>query len=447
MKVAEYLKRFLTEQPGQEAAVPGLGVFYAGEKDGRRCILFKEEMPTSKAFLNFLSFEENISEEQARQEVEKWVRHLLQELKASGSVDMEGIGTFAIMGDKVEYSPAFREKAAADADFGLEKTLPAEPASGMPDGREASPAARPETVRKPEPARGQEGERFRSRNTMRPRQAQPLEKPKLKPVPNPGGSGKELVLEKSRNARKAKSPASGAPFYTSWWFIVLCAVVVVLVLLFAITPVRERMLGTSGASARMEMPGVSDSLRDAELEQSLDAMIAAQQEEEIASEAAMTDREKTVAEENAIVASKVIAGQARKHEADQEAKAAAKKEAPARKAVSAKASTKTRPVSPAKTRKAASPAQARENSASGVFPVEQPQSGRFYIIVGSFVSDGNAQGKARQLTRAGYQPSILYIEAKSYYYVSVKTCQSREEAVAARTELRGKNVECWIFAN
>lgn len=423
MKVAEYLKRFLTEQPGQEAAVPGLGVFYAGEKDGRRCILFKEEMPTSKAFLNFLSFEENISEEQARQEVEKWVRHLLQELKASGSVDMEGIGTFAIMGDKVEYSPAFREKAAADADFGLEKPLPAEP------------------------ARGQEGERFRSRNTMRPRQAQPLEKPKLKPVPNPGGSGKELVLEKSRNAQKAKSPASGAPFYTSWWFIVLCAVVVVLVLLFAITPVRERILGTSGASARMEMPGVSDSLREAELEQSLDAMIAAQQEEEIASEAAMTDREKTVAEENAIVASKVIAGQARKHEADQEAKAAAKKETPARKAVAAKASTKTRPVSPAKTRKAASPAQARENSASGVFPVEQPQSGCFYIIVGSFVSDGNAQGKARQLTQAGYQPSILYIEAKSYYYVSVKTCQSREEAVAARTELRGKNVECWIFAN
>ena len=33
---------FLTEQPGKEAAVPGLGVFYSGEKDGSSlcCLLY-----------------------------------------------------------------------------------------------------------------------------------------------------------------------------------------------------------------------------------------------------------------------------------------------------------------------------------------------------------------------------------------------------------------------
>ena len=65
-----HLKKFLAEQPKQAAAVPGLGVFYVGEKDGSSCVLFKEVSPTDRTFLNYIAFEDNISEEDARAEME-----------------------------------------------------------------------------------------------------------------------------------------------------------------------------------------------------------------------------------------------------------------------------------------------------------------------------------------------------------------------------------------
>ena len=82
MDVVSYLKKFLAEQPKQEAAVPGLGVFYVGEKDGFSCILFKEVTPTDKTFLNYIAFEDNITEENARAETEMWVHRILHGLKS-----------------------------------------------------------------------------------------------------------------------------------------------------------------------------------------------------------------------------------------------------------------------------------------------------------------------------------------------------------------------------
>ena len=47
----------------------------------------------------------------------------------------------------------------------------------------------------------------------------------------------------------------------------------------------------------------------------------------------------------------------------------------------------------------------------------------------------------------GYEATILYVEAKNMYYVSVRTCADRNEALNERAAFRNKNVDCWIFAN
>ena len=123
MSVADHLKKFLAEQPQKEAAVPGLGVFYAGEKDGASCILFKEVSPTDKTFLNYIAFEDNISEESARAEMEEWVHKILHALKSSGNVYMDGVGGFSILADRVEFVPAIGGARPVEAEFGLEDPM------------------------------------------------------------------------------------------------------------------------------------------------------------------------------------------------------------------------------------------------------------------------------------------------------------------------------------
>lgn len=455
MKVMEYLKRFLSEQPGQEAAVPGLGVFYAGQKNGRHCILFKEVMPTNKAFLNFISFEENITEDQARQEVEKWVRRILQDLKSSGSVNLDGIGTFAIMGDKVEFVPALGKAVQPDADFGLEKPV-GEDVRGS-DSRENDGGRNPIEGRagqKRESASGiQNQDRSRSRNTFK---KQP-DRPRIQAVPNPGGSGKELVLGTSRKGQaKDMDSAETAPFYSRWWFFVVCAVVAVIIVVFAIRPVREKVLGQ--AAGPVQEMGLVDSIQEAVLEENVDIMMGEDALDADLAMENMSEREKALAEENAMVASQVIAGEVRKREVEKvvekETRPMEKKEPavsdPARgtKVTVSKVKTKGKESVSGKPVAAREKTVRKESSGYSSISVERPQEGRFYIIVGSFVSKENALAKARELSGMGYGPSVLYIEAKSYYYVSVKTCTDREQAVAARTDLRdNKKTECWIFAN
>ncbi|MDE6630992.1 MAG: SPOR domain-containing protein, partial [Bacteroidales bacterium] len=70
----------------------------------------------------------------------------------------------------------------------------------------------------------------------------------------------------------------------------------------------------------------------------------------------------------------------------------------------------------------------------------------FYIIVGGFRDEANAFGHAKKLRESGLSATVLYNEEKEMHYVSVKTCATREEAMAARTDIRdNKKMDCWIY--
>ncbi|MEG1910054.1 MAG: SPOR domain-containing protein, partial [Bacteroidales bacterium] len=104
-----------------EAAIPSLGVFYLENKDSSpvHTILFKEKLPKSKVFLNFVAFEENLTEQEALDAIETWVKGILKELKASGLVNIPNLGTFEIVEGKVEFYPS-PDQFTADDVFGLE---------------------------------------------------------------------------------------------------------------------------------------------------------------------------------------------------------------------------------------------------------------------------------------------------------------------------------------
>lgn len=120
MNITNYLKKFFVEN-NVEAAIPSLGVFYLEDKEGspNPIILFKEKLPKSKAFLNFVAFEENLTEQEALDGIEEWVKGILKELKASGLVNIPDLGTFEIIDGKVEFLPS-PDQFTADEIFGLE---------------------------------------------------------------------------------------------------------------------------------------------------------------------------------------------------------------------------------------------------------------------------------------------------------------------------------------
>lgn len=472
MNVVDYLKRFLAENPQQEAAIPGLGVFYAGQKNGKDCILFKEVMPTNKAFLNFLAFEENIPEEAARTELEKWVRKVLQDLKATGSVNISGVGTFSIMGDKVDFVPSFAKEENRTVNFGLENPSAAPVsantgAAHVPSGNPVQVSANPVrnvSVSSRSVESGQGGnfsdrERPRQRNTYRSNAPREPQRPQ-RPVANPASSGKEILLDGNRSRRETVKPT---PFYATWWFIVCCVVVAVAVVLFAVTPIRERILGT-GTARMVEMGVVQEKQMENMLEEGLEQLLA--EEDLQPAEAVMSEEDAAIVRENAQVAEEVIAGEARRREIDAQAKR--QKEPQVRTEPKPEPRPEVKPTSrpaskpqpkpepqtkPAPKPKPA-PAQQKAEPQTGrpgtpvKADVKNPMPGMFYIIVGSFTSEANARNMADKMRAAGYQPEILFIKAKDFYYVSVKTCRTREEAVTQRSDLRdNRNMDCWIFAN
>lgn len=431
MKVTEYLKRFLNEQPAMEAAVPGLGVFYAGQKGGKACILFKEVPPNDKAFLNFIAFEENMTEEEVRQGMETWVRELLQELKEAGMVNVEGVGAFVIEQDRVNFNPFVAQGSENDAHFGLE----------TPSAPVAEPVAEPV---KPAPAEAQPERRVLPPINRPQRPPRPnIEKPKPRPVPNPGVSGKTISLG-SNNGRPARPqnrpvrPERGdaEPFYARWWFIVLCAVVVLLVLMFSVTPIRRDVLGI-GAEPKAVQMGVL-SMDDEDLEEALAEMLLGDEATETASAA---EKEMKKAEENKAVEQQIIAGEKEKKEAEKAAKASPKPLASTKPAAKPVEKTAAKPEAKPASKPAEKPAAQK-----GEIAAVKPQPGRFYIIVGGFRDEANAFGQAKKLRESGLSATVLYNEEKEMNYVSVKTCATREEAMAARTDIRdNKKMDCWIY--
>lgn len=426
MNVVDYLRKFLTEQPGREAAVPGLGVFYTEQQNGRNKILFKEVMPTDKAFLNYFAFEENLTEEEARAELEKWVRKVLQELKAAGSVTIAEVGIFSIADDKVIFKSQTDEASVAeDSNFGLEQPAPQVHTSELP--KEERPLRPPVPIDK---ARGKHAPR-------------PIGKPKLQPAAQPGTAGKEIVL----GTRKNTAPKTSLPVYARAWFIALCVLVVVCAAVFGITPVRKAVLGlVKKPNLEMKVPG------DDMVEAVVDQMMEEDMEPVMADEEEVKAREKAVAEENAKVAQAVKAGETKKKEQEAQVKKMQAESKPAP-APAAKKETrkevKKEPVKKTESSVQKKPAE-KKMAQAAVQTVEEaktPESGKFYIIVGSFASEANADRMAKKMCAEGLVSTVFYMEAKNLFYVSVKTCSTRDEAVSERTALRDRNIDCWIFAN
>ena len=107
------LKKFFSEQQ-DEAAIPGLGVFYKSDS----AILFAEKTPRSNAFVNFFGYEENLTENEAIEVIELWVSDILSDLRKDKLAYIPELGTFEIQKDKVIFTPA--------KDQNLQKATPAD---------------------------------------------------------------------------------------------------------------------------------------------------------------------------------------------------------------------------------------------------------------------------------------------------------------------------------
>ena len=456
------MKKFLAEQPQKEAAVPGLGVFYAGEKDGASCILFKEVSPTDKTFLNYIAFEDNISEESARAEMEEWVHKILHALKSSGNVYMDGVGGFSILADRVEFVPAIGGARPVEAEFGLEDPMidiklsakdkvsaepQAVPEVSSPvveqDTRPAQPQPQPvsrpdqETrfraprteCRQERDSRSNQNDRRHNKNTFR---SNPNDNRQRPANPRPAMPNKEMVLENRRGGNGGQgnqrgisrkgSQSEGKNMFTQWWFLLCCLVAVLLIVLFAIRPVRESLFGSAHPTEMESLLPVNDSL----IEENVDMMLA--EEVDMAALA-----EESVAAENEQIANEVIAGQVQREKAEAKAKQVQSK-------------PQARPAAKPAVKPAAKPAAKPQSQQAGAFAPQAPVKGKFYIIVGSFANKTYAQNKYNDLKKQGQAPSALYVADKDIYYISVKTCATRSEAIDSKAYFRDqKKMDCWIF--
>jgi cell division septation protein DedD len=118
MDIVLNLKKFFAEQQ-DEAAIPGLGVFYKSESE----ILFIEKTPRSNAFVNFFGYEENLTENESVEVIERWVSNILNDLKTQKVANIPELGTFEIKKDKVIFKPAADQNSSytAPEEYGLEE--------------------------------------------------------------------------------------------------------------------------------------------------------------------------------------------------------------------------------------------------------------------------------------------------------------------------------------
>jgi len=130
MNIVYNLKKFFAEQQ-DEAAIPGLGVFFKVATDdtgnplpgGESVILFVEKTPRSNAFVNFLGYEENLTENEAVEVIEQWVSTILSDLKMTKLANIPELGCFEIKKDKVIFKPAIDQNTvyAAPKEYGLDE--------------------------------------------------------------------------------------------------------------------------------------------------------------------------------------------------------------------------------------------------------------------------------------------------------------------------------------
>lgn len=488
MEVAKHLRKFLSEQPQAEAAVVGLGVFYNGEYNGGKAILFKETPPSDMSFLNFMAFEENMEPSQVRVEVEKWVNGILSSLKSAGRAEIPQVGSFVIQGGAVSFNPVSVSNDTSSVDFGLDPAFqPTEsngnrnnpvPGSlpGSQDGtknrfveksgneRNVTSDPRKDNARVSgnQPRSGVDNNRGPARSDRQgnswgrtPGNGGPASNKPGAPGVNAGKGATGAFRPVNGNpgqvtAKPGIDPGSKEPgerpFYRRWWFILCVVLLVVIVLLFAIRPVRESIFQKSDFS-EIPMEPMTDT-DTVSIEQGVVEMIESEMgnegnEQAWSDDYAVQEDEKAV--ENQAIANAVMEGERQKREAE----AAARK-------VEAKSSVQKQEKAPKKvssTKSSASPVKTtvskKEKPVSGsALEKNVPEAGKIYIIVGSFSSRENAKKMSDEMSSKGLSPRILYIKSKNVYYVSVKTCSSRDEAVSVRADIRdNKKVDCWIFSN
>lgn len=487
MEVAKHLRKFLSEHPQAEAAVVGLGVFYNGEYNGGKAILFKETPPSDMSFLNFMAFEESMEPSQVRVEVEKWVNGILSSLKSAGRAEIPQVGSFVLQGGAVSFNPVSVSNDASSVDFGLDPAFqPTEsngnqnnpvsgPMSGSQDGnknrfversgneRNVASDPRKDNVRGSgnQPRSGVDNNRGPARSDRpgnswgrTPGNGVPASnKPGVPVNAGKGASGAfrpangnpGQVTSKPGSNPGSKEPVE-RPFYLRWWFILCVVLLVVIVLLFAIRPVRESIFQKSNFS-EISMEPMTDT-DTVSIEQGVVEMIESEVGND-GNEQAWSDdyavQEEAKAVETQAIANAVMEGERQKREAEAaarkvEAKSSVQKQEKAPKKVS---STKTSASSVKTT------VSKKEKPVSGsALEKNVPEAGKIYIIVGSFSSRENAKKMSDEMSAKGLSPRILYIKSKNVYYVSVKTCSSRDEAVSVRADIRdNKKVDCWIFSN
>jgi cell division septation protein DedD len=131
MDIVYTLKKFFNEQQ-DEAAIPGLGVFFKATIDENGnplpeenpIIQFIEKTPRSNAFVNFLGYEENLTENEAIEIIEQWVSTILNDLKTHKLANIPGLGSFEIKNDKVFFNPAVNQSCYLPLpnEYGLDGT-------------------------------------------------------------------------------------------------------------------------------------------------------------------------------------------------------------------------------------------------------------------------------------------------------------------------------------
>lgn len=384
--MTDYLKDFFAEDATRKAAVPGLGVFYAEEgAEGRYRILFEEVAPKGKDFINHVAFRMNVTEQEAVEKLDEWVKSILKSLKSIKVATLPGIGTFEVSDGKVNFLPS-AEQDKEDR-FGLE------PLETAPASRET------ETEASGEPVAADDFE----------------EEARLED---------EMEREDSLDGGYHKDLRKKRQTMLMWVGVGGCIVILLVVLLLVFKPfsgatgrdaavIEDIILGESAydrgaVSAPADpMPAASEKSReDAAIEQAFKA----------------GERDKKAAE-----------AQARQEQAAKSApKPAAAKPAPK---PAAKPAAKPAP---------AKPAAKTGGLAAGV---NRPELGKFYIIVGSYANLDNARRVYGQLAESGtFDAKILFDAQKNIYKVSIKEFFDKGAAIRFKNELRtGAGMDGWIY--
>lgn len=382
--MTDYLKDFFAEDATRKAAVPGLGVFYAeAGTAGRYRILFEEVAPKGKDFINHVAFRMNVTEQEAVEKLDEWVKDILKSLKSIKVATLPGIGTFEVSDGRVNFLPSAEQDK--EDHFGLE------PMEGSL--RDAAIDEMPLEA-----------------------ETDDLEDDAL--LDDEMDSSEEGG-EYHKDLRKKRQTM------LMWVGVGGCIVILLVVLLLVFKPFS----GVSGQDSAV--------IENIILGQP--AYEAPAVEPTPAAEPAPAVSQKS--REDAAIEQAFMAGEREKKASEAQARREqAAKPAPK---PAAKPAAKSAPKPAAKPAQAAKPA-AQSGLAQGV---NRPELGKFYIIVGSYANLDNARRVYGQLSENGtFNVKILFDAQKNIYRVSIKEFLGKGDAIRFKNELwSGAGMDGWIY--